>query len=149
VAVHPTSVVHSLVQLTGGAVYAQLSPPDMRNPIFFALTYPEEPPPYLAPLDFTEPFDLHFEPPRTEDFPLLPLGFIAARKGACYPIAFNAANEQAVSAFLHGRIRFVQLAEVTERVMREDWNTAPADVREIMGIDEAARRYADEYIASL
>ena len=115
VAVHPTSIVHSLVQLTGGEVYAQLSPPDMRNPIFAALSHPEEPPPYLAPLDFTKPLDLHFEPPRTEDFPMLSLGFTAARKKAGYPIAFNAANEQAVAAFLRNQIRFVHLAEITER----------------------------------
>ena len=69
VAVHPSSIVHSMVQLTGGEVYAQLSPPDMRSPIFAALSYPEAPPPYLAPLDFTKPLDLHFEPPRADDFP--------------------------------------------------------------------------------
>lgn len=149
VAVHPSSTVHSLVQLTGGEVYAQLSPPDMRNPIFAALAHPEEPPPYLAPLDFTKAFDLHFEPPRTEDFPLLSLGFTAARKKAGYPIAFNAANEQAVAAFLRRSIRFAQLAAVTEQVMQHDWSGALATVQDVMRIDEAARRYADEYIGSL
>ena len=149
VTVHPSSTVHSLVQLTGGEVYAQLSPPDMRNPIFAALTYPEEPPPYLAPLDFTKVFDLHFEPPRMDDFPLLPLGFAAARKMAGYPIAFNAANEQAVAAFVQRRIRFVQLAEVTAQVMQEDWSAAPATVHEVMCIDAAARRCADKVINHL
>ena len=149
VTVHPSSTVHSLVQLTGGEVYAQLSPPDMRNPIFAALTYPEEPPPYLAPLDFTKAFDLHFEPPRMDEFPLLPLGFTAARNMAGYPIAFNAANEQAVAAFLRRSIRFAQLAAVTEQVMQHDWSGAPATVQDVMRIDEAARRYADEYIGSL
>jgi len=149
VAVHPSSVVHSMVQLTGGEVYAQLSPPDMRNPIFTALTYPEEPPSYLAPLDFAKPLDLHFEPPRLEDFPMLVLGFSAARKKAGYPIAFNAANEQAVAAFLRDQIRFVQLAEITERVMQEDWSTAPKDAADVMRIDEAARRRADVLIKDL
>lgn len=146
VTVHPSSIVHSLVQLTGGEVYAQLSPPDMRNPIFSALSYPEQPPPYLAPLDFTKPFDVHFEPPRMEDFPLLPLGFTAARKKAGYPIAFNAANEQAVDAFLHGGLRFAQLAEVTAQVMQKDWSAVPADIQDVMSVDEAARRYAEQYI---
>ena len=146
VTVHPSSTVHSLVQLTGGEVYAQLSPPDMRNPIFAALTYPEEPPPYLAPLDFTKAFDLHFEPPRMDDFPLLPLGFTAARNMAGYPIAFNAANEQAVAAFVQRRIGFVQLAEVTAQVMQEDWSAAPKDITEVMRIDESARNRADTLI---
>ena len=146
VAVHPTSIVHSLVQLIGGEVYAQLSPPDMQNPIFAALSHPEEPPPYLAPLDFTKTLDLHFEPPRTEDFPMLSLGFTAARKKAGYPIAFNAANEQAVAAFLRNQIRFVHLAEITARVMQEDWSAAPKDITEVMRIDESARRRADALI---
>ena len=146
VAVHPSSIVHSMVQLTGGEIYAQLSPPDMRNPIFAALSHPEEPPPYLAPLDFTKPLDLHFEPPRIEDFPMLELGFTAARKKAGYPIAFNAANEQAVAAFLHGSLRFAQLAEITAQVMQEDWSAAPKDMLEVMRIDEAARRHADALI---
>lgn len=149
VAVHPSSVIHSMVQLTGGEVYAQLSPPDMRNPIFAALSYPEEPPPYLAPLDFTEPLDLHFEPPRTEDFPMLALGFTAAHKKAGYPIAFNAANEQAVAAFLRNQIRFVHLAEITAQVMQEDWSTAPNDISDVMCIDKEARRRADALIKDL
>ena len=149
VAVHPSSIVHSMVQLTGGEVYAQLSPPDMRNPIFAALSYPEEPSPYLAPLDFSKSLDLHFEPPRTEDFPMLSLGFTAARKKAGYPIAFNAANEQAVAAFLRNQIRFVHLAEITGRVMQEDWSAAPKDITDVMRIDEAARRRADAVIQAL
>ena len=149
VAVHPSSIVHSMVQLTGGEVYAQLSPPDMRNPIFTALSYPEEPPSYLAPLDFSKPLDLHFEPPRLDDFPMLPIGFTAARKKAGYPIAFNAANEQAVAAFLRGKVRFVQLAEITGRVMQEDWSTVPKDVADVMQIDESARRRADSIIEHL
>ena len=149
VAVHPSSIVHSMVQLTGGEIYAQLSPPDMRNPIFAALSYPEEPPPYLAPLDFTKPVDLHFEPPRTEDFPMLSLGFTAAHKKAGYPIAFNAANEQAVAAFLDGKLRFVQLAEITAQVMQEDWSAAPKAITDVMRIDESARRRADAVIKHL
>lgn len=148
VAVHPSSIVHSLIQLTGGEVYAQLSPPDMRNPIFAALTHPEEPPPYLTPLDFTKPLDMHFEPPRMDDFPLLELGFTAARKKAGYPIAFNAANEQAVAAFLTEKIRFVQLAEITATVMAKDWSNTPRTIREVMQIDAEARSIADTVIGN-
>lgn len=146
VAVHPSSIVHSMIQLICGEIYAQASPPDMRNPIFAALSYPEIPPPYLAPLDFSKPFDLHFEPPRLDDFPMLALGFIAASKKAGYPIAFNAANEQAVAAFLHRRIQFVQLAEITEQVMQKDWHSNLRDIADIMSIDKAARRLADTFI---
>lgn len=146
VAVHPSSIVHSMVQLICGEIYAQASPPDMRNPIFAALSYPEMPPPYLAPLDFSKPFDLHFEPPRFDAFPMLALGFIAASKKAGYPIAFNAANEQAVAAFLHKRIQFVQLAEITEQVMQKDWCSKLRDMADIMSIDKAARRLADSVI---
>ena len=84
-----------------------------------------------------------------DDFPLLPLGFTAARNMAGYPIAFNAANEQAVAAFVQRRIRFVQLAEVTAQVMQEDWSAAPATVHEVMCIDAAARRCADKVINHL
>lgn len=149
VAVHPSSTVHSLIQLTGGEIYAQLSPPDMRNPIFAALSYPEQPPPYLPPLDFTKVLDLHFEPPRIDDFPLLELGFIAARKKAGYAIAFNAANEQAVAAFLHGQIRFVQLSEVTAQVMQENWSSIPTNKEDIMQLDAAARLSADKTVSRL
>lgn len=146
VAVHPSSVVHSLVQLTGGELYAQLSPPDMRNPILAALSYPEEAPSYLAPLDFTQPLDLHFEPPRWDDFPMLSLGFEAARHGAGYPIAFNAANERAVAAFLKKKIHFIRLSEITAQVMQKDWSTIPKDLADIMSIDAQARQYADSFI---
>ena len=77
---------------------------------------------------------------------MLELGFTAARKKAGYPIAFNAANEQAVAAFLHGSLRFAQLAEITAQVMQEDWSAAPKDMLEVMRIDESARRRADALI---
>ncbi|MGP1455067.1 MAG: 1-deoxy-D-xylulose-5-phosphate reductoisomerase [Treponema sp.] len=149
VTIHPTSVVHSLVQLTSGETYAQLSPPDMRNPIFAALTYPDLPPAYLQPLDFTQALDLHFEPPRTEAFPLLTLGFFTAQKKAAYPIAFNAANEQAVAAFLNGRVQFIHLADITRSVLQHDWSTTPQDLAAIMQADRQARTYAEAYINSI
>ena len=77
---------------------------------------------------------------------MLSLGFTAARKKAGYPIAFNAANEQAVAAFLRGKIRFVHLAEITAQVMQEDWSAAPKDVADVMQIDKATRRRADALI---
>ncbi|MGP1594006.1 MAG: 1-deoxy-D-xylulose-5-phosphate reductoisomerase [Treponema sp.] len=140
VTVHPSSVVHSLVQLTSGEVYAQLSPPDMRNPIFTALSYPALPPAYLQPLDFTQVLDLHFEPPRSNLFPLLPLGFAAAKKQAAYPIAFNAANEEAVAVFLKGGIGFTDLAAITEQVLAKDWTAKPSDISGVLCIDAEARR---------
>ena len=81
-----------------------------------------------------------------QDFPLLGLGFTAARKGAGYPIAFNAANEEAVAAFLEGNMRFTQLAEVTGAVLERNWNSVPTDFEAVMSADADARRYAQECI---
>ena len=77
---------------------------------------------------------------------MLSLGFTAARKKAGYPIAFNAANEQAVAAFLRNQIRFVHLAEITAQVMQEDWSATPKEITDVMRIDESARRRADALI---
>ncbi len=105
VVIHPESVVHSFVEFVDGSVIAQLSPPDMRLPIQYALTYPERTAGPSPRVDWTRPFALHFEPPDRETFPALELGFEVMRRGGTAGAALNAANEAAVARFLARRDR--------------------------------------------
>ena len=98
VVVHPESVVHSMVEFVDGSVIAQLSPPDMRLPIQYALTYPDRVPGPCPLLDLTTAMSLRFEPPDRETFPCLDLGFEVMRRGGTAGAALNAANEAAVGA---------------------------------------------------
>lgn len=142
VTVHPESIIHSMIALTSGEIYAQASPPDMRFPILQALQFPQLASPYLKPLDFSKRFSLHFEPPRFTDFPLLKLGFKVAERGAAYPIAFNAANEIAVEKFLTGGIGFLDIARIVETALQKDWSETPADFESVFAVDQKARRLA-------
>jgi 1-deoxy-D-xylulose-5-phosphate reductoisomerase len=109
VVVHPESVVHSMVEFVDGSVVAQLSTPDMRLPIQYALTYPERVAGPCPLLDLTRAFALTFEPPDTETFPSLELGFEVMRRGGTAGAALNAANETAVGRFLDGQIGFLDI----------------------------------------
>lgn len=112
VLVHRESVVHSLVEFRDGCILAELSTPDMRECIQYALTYPERRPSLTAELDLAEVGCLHFARPDGETFPLLPLARKAAAAGGTVPAAMNAANEAAVAAFLGEKIDFGRLCEV-------------------------------------
>ncbi len=139
VVVHPQSVIHSMIQSVSGETYAQMSPPNMQNPIAFALAYPNSAKAHLPPLDFARITQLSFEQPRYNDFPLLALGFEVAKKAASYPIAFNAANEEAVKAFCDSRISFLDIARSVENVLREDWSQTPTSFEDVFAIDKEAR----------
>jgi len=117
VVVHPQSVVHSLVEFVDGSVIAQLSPPDMRLPIQYALSYPRRLPGPARRLDLTRAFALEFEPPDPDRFPALRLGHEAAARGGTAGAVLNAANEEAVGRFLAGSLRFTDIAEVCGRVL--------------------------------
>ncbi|WP_029410566.1 1-deoxy-D-xylulose-5-phosphate reductoisomerase [Treponema pedis] len=149
VTVHPQSIVHSMVQTLNGEVYAQMSPPDMRNPILNALSFEKMPIGYLPPLNFEKMLKLEFIPPRREDFPMLDLGFLAAEKLAAYPIAFNAANEQAVEAFFCGKIKFTDLAYIVQRVLDSDWTLKPSSYTEVYSLESKAKELAEKYITAL
>ncbi|HPX46798.1 MAG TPA: 1-deoxy-D-xylulose-5-phosphate reductoisomerase [Treponemataceae bacterium] len=149
VVVHPQSFVHSLVRTTDGVLYAQISRPDMRHPILSALTWPEFTQNTLEILDFTDPLSLHFEPPRYADFPLLGLAYRAAALGAKYPIAYNASNEEAVAAFLAGKVSFPALSHITAAVLDNDWSREPETVEEILETDSLARQQARAVIETL
>jgi 1-deoxy-D-xylulose-5-phosphate reductoisomerase len=109
VVVHPESVVHSMVEFVDGSTIAQLSPPDMRLPIQYALTYPERIEGPSPRLDLANAFALHFEPPDRETFPALELGFEVMRRGGTAGAALNAANEAAVERFLAGELAFLDI----------------------------------------
>jgi 1-deoxy-D-xylulose-5-phosphate reductoisomerase len=146
VVIHPQSVVHSMIRLKNGAVYAQLSRPDMRLPLQDALYWPEGTGDRAVErLDF-ETLTLEFGRPDSRRFPLLPLAYEAARRGRLYPAAYNAANETAVAAFLNGELPFLAIPKIVEYVLSRDWAAAPGGLEEILEGDRKAREFAELYI---
>jgi len=149
VVVHPQSLVHSFIRMNDGVLYAQISKPDMRHPIISALTWPEYLPNHLEPLTFEQICTMHFEVPRYVDFPLLTLAYQAVKLAGCYTIAYNAANEIAVEAFLEKRISFPALASVTARVMEQDWSEEPVTFDNVFFADREARNSARSVIIGM
>jgi len=148
--VHPESVVHSLVELVDGSVIAQLGVTDMRHAIQYALTYPERHPCSSLPrLDLAKLGSLNFEPPDPERFPCLRLAYRALRAGGTLPAALNAANEEAVAAFLGGRIRLTDIALVIEKVMDAHVTREVKDLDVVLEVDRVARAQALEEIKRL
>jgi 1-deoxy-D-xylulose-5-phosphate reductoisomerase len=142
VVVHPQSIVHSMVEFCDGATIAQLSIPDMRLPIGYALGYPDRLAHAYGSLDFTAPFRLDFEPPDLSTFPCLRLAYEAGREGGSAPAWLNAANEVAVAAFLDGRIPWAAIADVVAETLAAH---EPADllrVEDVQQADALARRRA-------
>jgi 1-deoxy-D-xylulose-5-phosphate reductoisomerase len=119
VVVHPESIVHGLAEFRDGSVIAQLADPDMRLPIQLAMAYPDRMRSGITPLDLVSIGRLTFEQVDREAFPALDLAYRAGRAGFTFPAALNAANEVAVHAFLEGRLRLVDIAEVVERILDE------------------------------
>ncbi len=119
VVVHPESIVHGLAEFRDGSVIAQLADPDMRLPIQLALTYPDRMRSGITPLDLVSIGRLTFEQVDREAFPALDLAYRAGRAGFTFPAALNAANEVAVHAFLDGRLRLIDIADVVERILDE------------------------------
>ncbi|PYS92935.1 MAG: 1-deoxy-D-xylulose-5-phosphate reductoisomerase, partial [Acidobacteria bacterium] len=147
IVVHPESVVHSMIELVDGSVIAQLGVTDMRHAIQYALTYPERHPNQLPPLDLTKLATLHFEAPDFERFPCLALAYRALRAGGTYPAALNAANEEAVGAFLRGQLRLTDIPRVIERVLDRHEERAVTDLDVVLETDRAARMAAAQEIA--
>jgi len=149
VVIHPRSVVHSMVEMTDGSVLAHLGVPDMRIPIQYSLTYPERaecPARYLSVADYQE---LTFADVDRGRFPCLGLAYEAGRNGATFPAAMNAANEEAVAAFLAKRLKFTGISAVVERVLECHEPLPGGGLEEIMEAEESARASAREYITSL
>ena len=147
VVVHPQSVVHSMVSFTDGTTMAQLSRPDMRLCIGYALAYPDRLDLPFGTIDWSEASRLDFEPPDRESFPCLDLAFAAGRLGATAPAWLNAANEVAVEAFLEGRLPWVGIAEVLTDVL-EDWPGLAADsIEAVLDADARAREVTSTRLA--
>lgn len=142
VVVHPQSIVHSIVEFVDSSQIAQLSRPDMRLPILYALTWPDRVESDFGRLDYAAPLQLSFEPPDVERFPLLPLAFQAARTGGTAPAIYNAANETAVAAFLERSIRFTDIAQITERVLGSLPINPIRGLDDVLIADTEARRAA-------
>ena len=146
VVVHPQSIVHSMVEYIDGSVIAQLGVADMGVPILYALTYPERRPCPAPALDLTAVGQLTFHEPDTEKFPCLGLARQALARGGSASVVLNAANEVAVAAFLDGRLRFTQIAEVIAEALDRVPARELASIEECVAVDRQARRMADEIL---
>jgi 1-deoxy-D-xylulose-5-phosphate reductoisomerase len=149
VVIHPQSIIHSMVEMKDGSLLAHLGVPDMRIPIQYSLTYPERAGCPASYLSLTEYDELTFAQVDRKRFPCLDLAYEAGRKGATFPAAMNAANEEAVAAFLQKRLKFTGISAVVEKVM-EDHEPMPGDnLEEIVEAEESAREAALKYIKSM
>ncbi len=144
VLVHRQSILHSAVELSDGAVIAQLGTPDMRLPIQYALTYPERADFAFETLDLFKVGALTFEKPDCETFRCLPICVEAITRGGLYPTAANGANEEAVALFLDGKIKFLQIADVVGRAMENAPDKKDFSVDDIFETDMAARHLVRE-----
>jgi 1-deoxy-D-xylulose-5-phosphate reductoisomerase len=148
VLIHPESVVHSLVEFIDGGQMAQLGVPDMRVPIQYALTYPERIELSTDRLDLAEIGVLHFERPDTERFPALRLAREAGIAGRTYPTVLSAADDEAVSAFLAGALRFIDVPAAVELVL-EKHQPAEVSLESIWEADRWARVAAGEAVSAM
>jgi 1-deoxy-D-xylulose-5-phosphate reductoisomerase len=142
VVVHPQSIVHSMVTFTDGATIAQLSNPDMRLPIAYALAYPARSAVAWGALDWAGVGRLDFEPPDLATFRPLALAFEAGRAGGSAPAWLNAANEVAVAAFLAGNLDWLGIAEVLDEALHRHDGTVLSDVDSVIDVDRRAREVA-------
>ena len=149
VVVHPQSVVHSMVEFTDGCTMAQLSMPDMRLPIGYALAYPARIGTPFGRIDWAELGRLDFHPPDRATFRCLDLAYQAGRHGSIAPAWLSASNEVAVDAFLAGRLRWPQIADVCDESLQRLEPGADATVDDIVAADARARRIASLVIEGL
>lgn len=140
VLVHRQSIIHSGVELSDGAVIAQLGTPDMRLPIQYALTYPDRADFAFEKLDFFKVGTLTFEKPDTDTFRCLPLCVKAIKEGGIAPTVVNGANEEAVRLFLDGKIKFLQIADLVEKALDSVDNKKEFTLDDIFEADALARQ---------
>lgn len=146
VVVHPQSVIHSFVEFIDGSVMAQLSPPDMKLPIQYALSYPQRTEGVAAKFDWTKAHKLEFEPPCEERFPALALGREAAQAGGTAGAVLNAANEAAVAAFLAGEIPFLEIVPWCRRVLAHHEYDPNPSLDQLLRLDRWAREEVEHGI---
>lgn len=151
VVVHPQSIVHSMVEFVDGATIAQASPPDMRLPIALGMTWPQRPRlvgKLTKPTDFTRVSSWDFEPVDNQTFPALQLARHAVSASPTHPAVFNAANEQAVDAFLKGALNWVDIVDIDIAVVNEHEGVSAPSLDDVLAVDRWARARADELIAA-
>jgi 1-deoxy-D-xylulose-5-phosphate reductoisomerase len=148
VVVHPQSIVHSMVEYKDGSVIAQMSPPDMKLPIQYALTFPDRLEGPATKLDFTQAIDLRFEPVDRARFPALSLGYEVARAGGTSGAVLNAANEAAVDGFLDGQIGFNDIVPACRAVLdNHDFDETPT-LQRLVELDAWARREITRWVCA-
>ena len=147
--IHPQSIIHSMVEFVDGSVIAQASPPNMTLPISLALNWPNRIENAIAPIDWTATHSWDFAPIDTSRFPAIELARRCGVVGGGAPAAFNAANEEAVSAFLSGRIKFTDIVEIIDDVITRIGGDVSAPLRnvdDVSAVEENARVVAREII---
>jgi 1-deoxy-D-xylulose-5-phosphate reductoisomerase len=149
VIIHPESIIHSFVEFNDGSVLAQLSPPDMRLPIQYALTYPERVAGPARRLAWGELGAWHFEPPDLDTFPALELGFEVARRGGTSGAILNAANEEAVGRFLTGELAFLDIPRVCRDVLANHHYCARPSLTELAALDRWARQEVSRWLTTM
>ncbi|MCH7751967.1 MAG: 1-deoxy-D-xylulose-5-phosphate reductoisomerase [Planctomycetes bacterium] len=148
VMIHPQSVVHSLVEFVDGSVIAQLSPPDMRLPIQYALEYPHRRPGVVQRLDWQKGFSLEFLPPDAGQFPALDLGHEVARAGGSAGAVLNAANEAAVGAFLEGELHFTEIVPACRSILESHSFEANPSLGQLVKLDRWAREEVSRWVCA-
>lgn len=146
VVVHPQSIVHSMVEYSDGATIAQLSMPDMRLCIAYAIAFDDRHPSPFGRLDWTQPTRLDFEPPDIEAFPCLRLAYEAGRVGGTAPAVLSAANEVAVEAFLAERVTWLQISEIIEAVLALHDGAKADSLEAVLDADARGRALATETV---
>ena len=148
VMIHPQSIVHSFVEFVDGSVLAQLSPPDMKLPIQYALTYPERWIGTSRRLDWSQSHQLDFFPPDLDAFPALRLGFEVAKRGGTCGSVLNAANEVAVERFLDGSLKFTEIPQACGDILNGHNFDAQPTLAELLRLDEWARKEMQQWKSS-
>jgi 1-deoxy-D-xylulose-5-phosphate reductoisomerase len=149
VMIHPSSVIHSMVEFTDGSTLAQCSPPDMRLPIALALGWPDRVPAAAPAVDWTQAHTWELRPLDGSAFPAVALAKAAGQAGRCRPAIYNAANEECVSAFVAHRLPFLAIVETIERTLADAPDfTEPGTVEDVLAAESWARAHARELIAA-
>jgi 1-deoxy-D-xylulose-5-phosphate reductoisomerase len=146
IVIHPQSIVHSLVEYADGSVMAQISNPDMRLSIQYALTYPERVCSKIKPLNLLEIGKLEFYKPNFNKFPALNLAYFSAKKGYTMPAVMNAANEVAVNAFLNGNIKFTDIVKIVKKTISAHRIVKNKSLESIIKADVWTRNYSSNLI---
>ena len=149
IVVHPESIVHSMIEMVDGSVIAQMGVTDMRHAIQYALTYPERHDSDLPSLDLARLSSLHFEEPDLERFPCISLAYRALRTGGTLPAAMNAANEEAVQAFINEQVSFADIPLIIKSVMDGHQTSDVKDLAAVVAADRSARASAQAVIAQI